>query len=73
MSKNTGPNIWVNADGETVKSAERPEGDCWFAAFNPRRVSGSSYTPYRGLDEWSYAANEGLKADANHNFRNGKR
>lgn len=67
---NAGMNVWENsATGEIVKSDTFPEGDFWFAKYPKSRVHGEMYTPYQGHSEWEQAANRGMAAEANYNFR----
>ena len=67
--RNSGKNIWINWNNETVKSGVCP-GEGWFPSYNPRRVTGDSYEPYSGLSEWEQRANKAMAQQAQYNFSN---
>jgi len=60
---------WINTEtGERTTSADRPEGYGWQPVWNPRRVNGCTWQPYRRGTEWAEAANEAMNRQAAYNF-----
>jgi len=62
-------NRWINTEtGKRTTSADRPEGYGWEPVWNPRRVTGATWEPYRRGTEWAVAANAAMCRQAAANF-----
>lgn len=63
-----GMNVWINFNGETVKSDTCP-GEDYYPHYNEHRVTGDSYMPYCSNSHWAQWANLLMAETARANFQ----